>query len=275
MARVEKLTGIPQEKVAAVSAAYTSEGASVDVVRDHDGTLTILATWPDDTLPESLANRTKAMQAPPTAGTVSTRNEPVSTSLDFSELHQEYQDLFAKMIILPSRMGMVEEQVGRIALNQSRYRQFVAGLGTQIPWHAVALLHSTEDPADVGRFQHHLANGDPLTDRTINFPAGRPPVGTPPFKWEDSAKDALDLMRILSESDWSTPHLLFLFERHDGFGYRRGQGMATPYLWSFSNLYAHGKYVSEKEWNPNAVYDKAGAAVLLKMMVDRGLVTSS
>jgi lysozyme family protein len=36
-------------------------------------------------------------------------------------------------------------------------------------------------------------------------PAGRPAAGSPPFTWEQSAADALELAGIASVKDWSVP----------------------------------------------------------------------
>jgi lysozyme family protein len=68
---------------------------------------------------------------------------------------------------------------------------------------------------------------------------------------------------------WSLARVLHEFERYNGMGYRR-MGKATPYLWSFSNLYEKGRYVREHEYDPEAVSKQCGAALMIKTLVDQG-----
>ena len=209
-----------------------------------------------------------------TPGQITAHNAPVSPSTSFADIRQEYVDLFDRMQILPSKRVFVEQQVDRVAAAKPRYQSFVATLGAAIPWHGVALIHSMEKGSDVGKFLCHLHNGDPLSERTVHVPAHRPPpsVGDPPFSWEVSARDALDIEGFLAETDWSIPRLLYLLEKYNGFGSRRYHRIATAYLWSFSDLYASGKYVADNTWDPAAVSMQVGAATILKSIAARGLL---
>jgi lysozyme family protein len=113
-------------------------------------------------------------------------------------------------------------------------------------------------------FQTHLHNGDSLTERTLHEPKNRPERGSPPFTWEESAKDALTLEHLDQWHDWSLAGILYRLERYNGFGYRRRHPpVSTPYLWSFSNFYTSGKYVRDGVFSETAVSDQCGAAVLL------------
>jgi len=71
-------------------------------------------------------------------------------------------------------------------------------------------------------------------------------------------------------NNWSTGRMLHLLESFNGFGYRPFK-VPTPYLWSFSNLYEKGKYVRDGEYDPNAVSQQCGAAVILKAGRNSGL----
>jgi lysozyme family protein len=123
-------------------------------------------------------------------------------------------------------------------------------------------------------FTCHLHNGDPLTNRTKHVPAGQPQTGTPPYSWENSAIDALTREGLNTVTDWSIPHMLYLLEKFNGFGYRK-MGKPTPYLWSFSNLYEKGKYVADGRFDPEAVSKQCGAAVMIRALVDKGTDLSS
>jgi lysozyme family protein len=65
--------------------------------------------------------------------------------------------------------------------------------------------------------------------------------------------------------------MLYLLEAYNGFGYRP-RGVPTPYLWSFSNLYRSGKYVADGKFDRNAVSKQCGAAVMLRVLQERGQV---
>ena len=82
-----------------------------------------------------------------------------------------------------------------------------------------------------------------------------------------SALDALRLKKLDQVTDWSVPHMLFLLEGYNGFGYRR-RGVATPYLWSFSNIYQRGKFVLDGKFDPDAVSRQCGAALMLKAILN-------
>ena len=96
------------------------------------------------------------------------------------------------------------------------------------PWYVVGVIHALESSLNFGR---HLHNGDPLTARTVQVPAGRPKTGQPPFTWEASASDALRYQGFDKWKDWSIPGTLFKLEGYNGFGYRDHHAdVPSPYL---------------------------------------------
>ena len=96
-------------------------------------------------------------------------------------------------------------------------------------------------------------------------------TGSPPFSWEASATDALTYKKFNVWTDWSVAGILYKLELYNGWGYRK-KGVATPYLWSFSNHYTKGKYVEDGVFDPEAVSKQAGAAVILKRMLEQGVI---
>ena len=181
-------------------------------------------------------------------------------------IRSEYQQLWTSCTIRPSRAAAVDALVDRIARNKSRYA--AAGRPHDVPWYVVGIIHMLESG---GNFATHLHNGDPLTARTVHVPAGRPRLGRPPFTWEESAADAVK-QNLRGWSDWSIAGTLYLFERYNGFGYR-SKAIHSPYLWSFSTHYSKGKYVRDGVYSPTAVSGQCGAAVLLRRMAERALVS--
>ena len=155
--------------------------------------------------------------------------------------------------------SLVQQSVAMLQANKARYAT-VATHFANMQWYFVGALHCLESSFN---FKTHLHNGDPLTARTVHVPADRPVTGSPPFTWEDSAQDALAFENFDRETDFTLPRILYLFERFNGLGYRQF-GLPLPYLWSFSNNYAKGKYGQDGKFDPDLVSKQVGAAVLLK-----------
>lgn len=196
-----------------------------------------------------------------TADAVAARRRPA-----FPELKDEYSNLWAEMAIRRDKLPEVEAIVDRIVSHKETY--LLVERRTRVPWFAIAAIHNLEAS---GNFKRHLHNGDPLTSRTEHVPAGRPPSGNPPFTWEESAADVLEYRRLTQVTDWSIEHLAYVFEGYNGWGYRLNHPhVKSPYLWSFSNHYAKGKYVADGKWSETAVSQQCGAVVLLKRLEETG-----
>ncbi|MFP3867731.1 MAG: hypothetical protein ACLFUU_06180 [Desulfobacteraceae bacterium] len=184
------------------------------------------------------------------------------------ELIEEYRRLFDTCIIREEKLSQVEAVLDKIQQNQNRYRAVGEPLG--IPWYFIAVIHSMESSLN---FNRHLHNGDPLSNRTMHVPAGRPQHGNPPFTWEESAADALCLKGLHNWQDWSLPALLYRLEEYNGWGYRLYHPhVLSPYLWSYANHYTSGKYVADGRWSETAVSEQIGAAVCLRRLAELGAI---
>jgi lysozyme family protein len=187
----------------------------------------------------------------------------INPSLKFDDLAQEYAAWFAAAKIRPEHQDSASWHL--TMMRESRDRYAAVGKRLDVPWYFIAAVHALEASFN---FRAHLHNGDyPLSRRTHQVPAGRPLVWLPPSDWEASATDALRLMGFAGQSDWSLPRLLYRLEAYNGFGYRRSR-RASPYLWSFSNLYDRGKFVADGRFDPRARSQQCGAAVMLKVLVE-------
>ncbi len=186
---------------------------------------------------------------------------PVATSNNPFE--DEYRFLFDTCIIMENKFAEIDEVVLQMQSNKARYENI--GNELSIPWNFIAIIHCMEGSLS---FKKHLHNGDPLTARTVQVPKGMPKAGTPPFTWEESARDALTIEGFVGKTDWSIPGMLFSFEKYNGMGYRK-KGINTPYLWSYSNQYTRGKFTEDGIYDPNAVSRQVGAAVLLRRMSEK------
>lgn len=164
----------------------------------------------------------------------------------------------------------VDALIDKILAHKARYQAVAQKNG--VPWYFIAVLHVLETGL---QFDKHLHNGDPLSGRTKKVPAGRPKKGEPPFTWEESAIDALEHMKFTSSGasrlSWGVSALLDRMERYNGPGYKN-KGLPSPYLWAGSQFYKKGKFVKDGVYDPNAVSEQIGGAVILVRMMDRGLI---
>jgi lysozyme family protein len=186
-------------------------------------------------------------------------------------LREEYQKLFFLCHVRPERVKLIDGVADKIVKGKDRYDEIAKRIGC--PWWVVGLIHNMECGL---RFDRHLHNGDPLTDRTKHVPSGRPAIGKPPFTFADSACDALTLMGYHHETDWTIGRVLYLFEKYNGLGYRQYHpDIKSPYLWSFTNWYSKGKYVADGKFDHEAVSQQIGIAAILKRMQERNLIAVS
>ena len=186
---------------------------------------------------------------------------PIARSRQFGILADEYAAWFAAVVLRPEHQESADWHLTMMRASRARYAAVGDPLG--VPWQFIAAVHGLEASFN---FRAHLHNGDfPLSQRTRQVPPGRPLVWLPPSSWEASASDALKLMGYARQQDWSVPRMLYRLEAYNGFGYR-SSGRATPYLWSFSNLYSTGKFVADGRFEPKARSQQCGAAVMLKLL---------
>ncbi|WP_439669205.1 DUF1353 domain-containing protein [Cupriavidus necator] len=184
----------------------------------------------------------------------------------FEVLKPQYEELYATCRIRLERKGEVDWYLKKLVQYRSRYE--AVAQRTQAPWWFIAVVHALEASFN---FNAHLHNGDPLTGRTVQVPKGRPPVWNPPNDWESSAIDAITYEKLAGLADWSVATALYRWERFNGFGYH-SRNINSPYLWSFSTHYTKGKFVKDGVFDPDAVSNQCGAAVMLRGLEDAGVV---
>ena len=129
-----------------------------------------------------------------------------------------------------------------------------------VPWFMIAALHNRESDAN---FATYLGNGEALDRKTALVPKGRGPFAS----WEAGAADALALDGLDQVKTWSPERACFEIEKFNGFGYRK-RGVRSPYLWSFSNHYARGKYVADGRFSSTSVDEQCGAIPILKAIME-------
>lgn len=242
-------------------------GTLAPIVRQMGDLVSAIADVAPERLPP--AGSEQGQDALPAAAAAVAQSAPapgtVNTSRKLSDIAGEYTAMFAAAAIDQNRLAAIDRLAKLLVSFQPTYEKLQADL--HIPWYFIGLIHCMESNFNFGT---HLHNGDSLMHRTMNVPAGRPPVGIadPPFAWTTSATDALTQKGFQTQTNWTLPALLFRLEQYNGFGYRM-RGRSTPYLWSFSDLYVRGKFVKDRVFDPDAVSKQCGAAVLLKRLVER------
>lgn len=194
----------------------------------------------------------------PNAGLLAKVKRPPPT---FASLAPEYARLWDSIQLKREMAGAAGSSAAKVLANRARYENVQNATG--VPWYVVGLIHAMECGLD---FTRHLHNGDRLSGRTHQAPAGRPVKGSPPFTWLDSAIDAIEYDGLSAVKSWTVERLCFVLEKFNGWGYRP-HGVPTPYLWSGSNHYRRGKYVRDGVWDPDHVSRQSGAMVILARLM--------
>jgi len=183
-------------------------------------------------------------------------------------LRDEYTALFQSCQVRAGSLDYATRWALRIAEHRPAYAAIAAR--SNVPWHLVGIIHYRECSL---YFTRHLHNGDPLTECTRRVPAGRPAQGAPPFRFEDSAVDALQYSGMSRWRDWSLPGILYRLEAYNGLGYRLYHpDVLSPYLWGRSYHYVRGGYARDGQWSDTYVNRQLGVAVLLRRMTELGVI---
>lgn len=131
---------------------------------------------------------------------------------------------------------------------------------TGVPWFVVAVIHEREASQNWGA---NIAQGDPWNRPSVHVPRGRGPFSS----WREAANDALKNCAPYAAKwkDWSPGGAMTLLEEYNGLGYA-SRGIPSPYIWSGTDQYHSGKYVSDGVFDPNAVDRQLGCAGLILAM---------
>lgn len=180
-------------------------------------------------------------------------------------LTESNQELFNSCMLTTevSQLQTLDNITAAILLNFKSYQlveRFVS-----IPWPLIAAIHFRESGLS---FKAHLHNGDPLTAKTIRVPKDRPEMGRPPFTWVESAVDALEEPKL--PPNWAMGNCLDFLERYNGTGYRK-HGIASPYLWDYTNHYTKGLYVSDGTFSPDKAESRPGCVSILLALNHKGV----
>lgn len=199
--------------------------------------------------------------------------EEIKKIYKFDELKADYRKKFDGCTIDPTHITAVQAWADRLSGPKYRTRYDALSNVTGVPWYIIAVIHYRECSAN---FMGHLHNGDPLKAQTIDVPKERPDPPWPPSPWDPvaawqaSAIDALKIDNFYEQKDWTLERSLFRLERFNGFG-TRSHGVIPNYLWNFSTYPT--RYDSDGSYKPTYVSSQCGAAVILKMLANKGTIS--
>ena len=172
-------------------------------------------------------------------------------SYTLDELEPEYTAALGRMKLLQQKEAEVVAK--RLLEHKDRFLAVQKGCGVPALW--LMPTWEREGPS----FNAYFGNGDPLNHSTKDVPRGRGPFES----WEAGCVDALDLDHITACAEWTWPAACYHWELWNGFGPRM-HGRPTGYLWSGTDVYRGGKYVSDGVWSPRTWDHQLGTVVVAK-----------
>ena len=184
-----------------------------------------------------------------------------------------YREAYKVCAIKPGEEKAVKNAVKRILWGKRLYLKVAEETGLE--WWILGGIHSLE--ADCN-FQAVLHNGERIIgtgEKTRLVPKGRGPFES----WPEAAIDAIGLNPYrwvkIREAGPEIGLVLEAVESFNGRGYISGAGKATvsPYLWSKTNVYTKGKYVSDGKFDPSVVSKQVGFVAIVKELERLGEIT--
>ena len=188
--------------------------ATVDLIEtiDFNPRPPAAAAAPDET--ERLSRKSHALlrrvhqleRSPPTDREGSSSLATVPSWPTFESIKDDYDKLFATCTVREKNRSDVNWNVSKLTDKRYQERWLAAAQEVCCPWYFVGLIHCMEASFD---FSAHLHNGDPLSEKTVQVPKGRPAPWNPPSDWVSSAKDALTYDGFANVQDWTVAHTLY------------------------------------------------------------------
>lgn len=171
----------------------------------------------------------------------------------------------AGKILVANIPTVVRQKTLHLLSNKAQYQKIADTFKNGMKWWCVGAIHELECAQN---FNCYLGNGQPFNKVTTIVPKGRGAFA----HFNDGAIDALRLEGADKITDWSIGNVLYFLEGFNGYGYSLYKGINSPYLWSGSDKYKSGKYISDHVYDPKAVSTQIGTALLIKDLDSQGLL---
>ncbi len=162
--------------------------------------------------------------------------------------------------LTPDQSSAVEDFRANYEKHRIRYEKVAGQAG--IPAPLVAAIHWRESTADFGTYLHQ---GDPLGKAAVNVPTDIPLFS----EWEPAAVHALKQKANVAKAlamDKSTTDLAAMAtysEFYNGLGYRQ-RGETNPYVYSGTDQYTSGKFVSDGRFSASTKDRQVGVLPLVE-----------
>lgn len=173
----------------------------------------------------------------------------------FADLKADYTAHLAAMKF--TQQASAKSVALRLLKSRDRFLALQKACGVPALWSMP--VFERENPS----FEAYLGNGDPLNKPTTDVPKGRGPFAS----WEDGAADALALDHVTLCPEWTWERACYEWELWNGFGPRM-HGRPSGYLWSGTDQYKGGKYVSDGVWSRGTYDHQLGCVILAKKIAE-------
>ncbi len=183
-------------------------------------------------------------------------------ALDILSVIQTNAARWPKMVIDFDALSSLEQQAAALIASKQRYQDVAAQ--THVPWPAIAVIHMRECSQ---RWDLSIAQGDPWNAASVRVPLGRGPFNS----WNEAAIDALTNCEphLSRWPHWDTiGGTLTGLEMYNGLGYAM-RSTSSPYVWSRTDQYVAGKFISDHVFDPNQDDVQQGCAGLLACMMQQ------
>jgi len=178
----------------------------------------------------------------------------------FAYMGPRYTSWLKLAQVKPEWQGAIDRAARALLAGKERYQGIERQTG--VPWAWIAVAHFRECN---GNFKGVLHNGQLIVGtgrRTTIVPVGRGPFAT----WEESALDAIAMMGW-GKLTWTIEMMCYKWEAFNGYGYAQ-MGRPSPYVWSGTNIYVQGKYVSDHNYDPNHVDQQVGCLPVYLRLIE-------
>jgi lysozyme family protein len=172
-------------------------------------------------------------------------------NLTFEALRADYQHRLETLTI--TAQAQANAIARRLIGNRDRFIALQDQCGVPCLW--IMPVFERECPS----FEAYLGNGDPLNKPTVHVPKDRGPFPT----WEAGAIDALTLDHVTEVKSWTWEMACYEWEKYNGFGPRL-HGRLPGYLWSGTDQYQGGKYISDGVWSRGTWDRQLGCVAIAK-----------
>ena len=179
------------------------------------------------------------------------------------EVYMQHAERTPAMMVGLTQVQQIDMQLFLNNWHQNKHRYEEVSQATNMPAELIAALHWRESSAD---FNTYLHQGDPLGRPAVNIPNNIPIF----YEWAEAAKHALNMQyhknrqnELEINRDTQNPNALATYaETYNGLGYF-DRGLPSPYVYSGTDQYLSGKYVSDGHFQAQTIDQQIGVMPLL------------